>query len=67
MTVKEMRPAVATGWAFNQINPRRRLESTTLPMKLEDFSNLYFVVSVLVLGFIYSGVVANFIPMRRSK
>jgi hypothetical protein len=31
-------------------------------MKLEDFSNLYFVVSVLVPGFIYSGVVANFIP-----
>jgi hypothetical protein len=36
-------------------------------MKLEDFSNLYFVVSVLVPGFIYSGVVANFIPLRRSK
>jgi hypothetical protein len=67
MTVKKMRPAVATGWAFNQINPRQRLESTTPPMKLEDFSNLYFVVSVLVPGFIYSGVVANFIPMRRSK
>ncbi len=36
-------------------------------MKLEDFSNLYFIVSVLVPGFIYSGVVANFIPLRRSK
>jgi hypothetical protein len=36
-------------------------------MKLEYFSNLYFVASVLVQGFIYSGVVANFIPMRRSK
>ena len=36
-------------------------------MKLEDFSNLYFVVSVLVPGFIYSGVVSNFVPVRRSK
>lgn len=36
-------------------------------MKLEDFSNLYFVLSVLVPGFIYSGVVSNFIPLRRSK
>jgi Family of unknown function (DUF6338) len=36
-------------------------------MKLQDFSNLYFVVSVLVPGFIYSGVVSNFVPMRRSK
>jgi hypothetical protein len=36
-------------------------------MKLEDFSNLYFVVSVLVPGFIYSAVVSNFVPIRRSK
>ena len=36
-------------------------------MKLEDFSNLYFAVSVLVSGFIYSGVVSNFIPLRISK
>ena len=36
-------------------------------MKLENFSNLYFVVSVLVPGFIYGAVVENFIPLRRNK
>jgi hypothetical protein len=36
-------------------------------MKLENFSNLFFVVSVFVPGFIYSGVIANFIPSRRAK
>lgn len=36
-------------------------------MKLETFSNLYFVVSVLVPGFIYRGVVSNFVPMRQYK
>jgi hypothetical protein len=36
-------------------------------MKLEDFSNLYFVVSVLVPGFIYSGVVSAFVPARAHK
>ena len=36
-------------------------------MKLENFSNLFFVVSVLVPGFIYCGVIANFVPLRRSK
>ncbi len=36
-------------------------------MKLEDFSNLYFVVSVLVPGFIYSGVISAFIPIRAHK
>ena len=36
-------------------------------MKLEDFSNLCSFVSVLVPGFIYSGVIANFVPKRASK
>jgi hypothetical protein len=33
-------------------------------MKLEDFSDVYFVISVLVPGFIYSGVVSAFVPLR---
>jgi hypothetical protein len=36
-------------------------------MKLESLSDLYFVVSVLVPGFIYSGVVAAFVPARAQK
>jgi hypothetical protein len=48
-------------WAKRESAKRRK--RTTLTMKLEDFPNLYFVVSVLVPGFIYSGVVANFVPM----
>lgn len=36
-------------------------------MKLEDFSNAYFVVSVLVPGFIYSGVMSAFVPTRAQK
>ena len=36
-------------------------------MKLENFSDLYFVVSVLVPRFIYHGVILNFVPMRRIK
>jgi hypothetical protein len=36
-------------------------------MKLENLFNLFFVVSVFVPGFIYSGVIANFIPSRRTK
>ena len=36
-------------------------------MKLETFSGLYFVVSVLVPGFIYQGVVSNFVPLRQHK
>lgn len=36
-------------------------------MKLEGFSDLYFVVSVLVPGFIYSGVIATFVPLRAHK
>lgn len=36
-------------------------------MKLEDFSNLYFVVSVLVPGFIYAGVMSTFVPARAHK
>lgn len=33
-------------------------------MKLDDFSNVYFVVSVLVPGFIYSSVISAFVPLR---
>jgi hypothetical protein len=36
-------------------------------MKLENFSNIFFIVSVLVPGFIYNGVFANFIPLRPHK
>lgn len=36
-------------------------------MKLEKFANLYFVVSVLIPGFIYTGVVGSFIPSRGAK
>jgi hypothetical protein len=36
-------------------------------MKPEDFSSLLFVVSVLVPGFIYSGVVTAFVPARAHK
>jgi hypothetical protein len=36
-------------------------------MKLEDFSNAYFVVSVLVPGFIYNGVMSAFVPTRAHK
>ena len=36
-------------------------------MKLENFSDLYFVAAVFVPGFIYTGVVANFIPARSAK
>lgn len=36
-------------------------------MKLEGFSNLFFVVSVLVPGFIYTGVVSAFVPIRAHK
>ncbi len=36
-------------------------------MKLENFTDLFFVMSVLVPGFIYSGVVASFIPTIRSR
>jgi hypothetical protein len=36
-------------------------------MKLENFANLFFVISFFVPGFIYSGVIANFIPSRRAK
>lgn len=36
-------------------------------MKLENFSNLFFVVSVLVPGFIYAGVIGSLIPLRRAK
>ncbi|HEY1933962.1 MAG TPA: DUF6338 family protein [Acetobacteraceae bacterium] len=36
-------------------------------MKLEDFSNLFFVVSVLVPGFIYSGVMSVFVPVRAHR
>jgi hypothetical protein len=36
-------------------------------MKLEELSNLYFVVSVLVPGFIYSGVMSAFVPTRAYK
>ena len=36
-------------------------------MKLETFSDLYFVAAVFVPGFIYAGVVANFIPARTAK
>ncbi len=38
-----------------------------VPMKLENFSNLYFIVSVLVPGFIYRGVISNFVPLRQHK
>lgn len=36
-------------------------------MKLDNFSDVYFVVSVLVPGFIYSGVVSNFVSLRPHK
>ena len=36
-------------------------------MKLDNFSDVYFVVSVLVPGFIYSCVVSNFVPLRPHK
>jgi len=36
-------------------------------MKLKNFSNAYFVVSVLVPGFIYSGVMSAFVPTRAHK
>lgn len=36
-------------------------------MKLENFSNAYFVISVLVPGFIYSGVISAFVPTRAHK
>jgi hypothetical protein len=36
-------------------------------MKLETFSNLYFVISVLVPGFIYAGVMSAFVPTRAQK
>src|SRR5260370_36701561 len=36
-------------------------------MKFENFSNVFFIVSILVPGFIYNGVIANLIPLRRSR
>ncbi len=36
-------------------------------MKLENLPNLYFVVSVLVPGFVYNGVFNNFVPLRQNK
>jgi hypothetical protein len=36
-------------------------------MELHDFSNAYFVVSVLVPGFIYSSVITAFVPLRELK
>lgn len=36
-------------------------------MQLESFSGLYFIVSVLVPGFIYHGVITNFVALRRNK
>jgi len=36
-------------------------------MKLEVFSDVYFVISVLVPGFIYSGVVTAFVPLRANR
>lgn len=32
-----------------------------------NFSNVYFVISVFVPGFIYSGVLSNFVPHRSHK
>src|ERR1700678_3811822 len=36
-------------------------------MKLETFPDLFFVVSVLVPGFIYNGVLMTFVPLRQNK
>lgn len=36
-------------------------------MKLETVPNLYFVVSILVPGFIYSGMLSAFVPTRAHK
>ena len=36
-------------------------------MKLENFSNIYFVISVFVPGFIYCGIISTFIPLRAHK
>lgn len=36
-------------------------------MRLDNFSTLYFIVSVLVPGFIYHGVLTNFVALRRYK
>lgn len=36
-------------------------------MKLDSFANIFFIISVLVPGFIYSGVIRNLIPLRTSK
>jgi Family of unknown function (DUF6338) len=36
-------------------------------MKFENFSSIFFIISVLVPGFIYNGVISNLIPLRRSR
>jgi hypothetical protein len=36
-------------------------------MKLESFENLYFVISVFVPGFIYSGILSAFVPHREYR
>jgi len=36
-------------------------------MKLEGFADLYFVVSVLVPGFIYNGAMSTFVPIRAHR
>ena len=36
-------------------------------MKLENLTNLYFVVAVLVPGFIHRAVLAKFLPLRASE
>ncbi|HVC62675.1 MAG TPA: hypothetical protein VND19_20210 [Acetobacteraceae bacterium] len=56
----------ATGAVAGE-GPRRRRLPAEEPMKLKNFSNAYFVVSVLVPGFIYSGVMSAFVPTRAHK
>ncbi len=36
-------------------------------MKLDTFSSLFFIISVIVPGFIYNGVISNFVALRRNK